>query len=312
MRRVRAFGPASIGNFAAGFDVLGAAIAPVDGELLGDWVEVGEAAAPAFRCEGPFSHRLPPDPEDNLALKARDAFARAWGRALPPLDLRLHKGLPVGSGLGSSSATVVATLVALNAFLGVPLSTEGLLRAAGEAEGHGCGSAHLDNVAPALLGGLRLVDPGGRVRGLPFPEGLRLVVASPDLELTTRAAREVLPREVPLALAVRHAQNLASLVHALHAGDAALRRDCLRDLLAEPHRAALVPGFQTVKAAALEAGAEGCTFSGAGPALFAVAAAPLAEGVGARMVQAWAGAGVKAVARCCAVDARGARVLEEA
>lgn len=312
MRRVRAFGPASIGNVAAGFDVLGAAIAPVDGDPLGDWVEVGEAKANSFVSEGPFAHRLPPDPEDNLALKARDAYARSLGSPLPPMAIRLHKGLPVGSGLGSSSATVVASLVALDAFMGSPLGKAHLLAAAGEAEGHGCGAAHLDNVAPALLGGLCLVDASCRVHALPFPDELRFVVASPRLELTTREARRALPAEVPLALAVAHAQNLAGLVHALHAGDGELRRECLRDLLAEPFRAPLVPGFRAVQSAALEAGAEGCTFSGAGPAIFAVAAREAAQAVGSAMVRAWAETGVEAEYRCCELDSRGARVEEEA
>jgi len=310
MRGVRAFGPASIGNFIAGFDVLGAAIVPVEGEPLGDWVEVSPAEADSLVCEGPFAHRLPSEPSENLALKSCAAYARVWGRTLPPLFLRLHKGLPVGSGLGSSSATVVATLVALDAFLGEPLGKAGLLLAAGEAESHASGATHLDNVAPALLGGLRLIDAAGQARSLPFPETLRIVVASPELELTTRVARRALPHDVPLSLAVAHAQNLAGLLHALHEGDGELRQSCLRDLLAEPHRAALVHGFREVQSAALEAGAEGCSLSGAGPAVFALAARGRAAVVGEAMVRAWSRAGVKSRVRVCELDRRGARVME--
>jgi len=218
MKRVLAFAPASIGNFMAGFDTLGAAIAPLEGPPLGDQVEIRLDQGASFAMAGPFAHRLPPDPGDNLALKARDAFARAWGRPLPPLAIRLQKNLPVGSGLGSSSATVVATLAALDRLLEAGLGEAALLRAAGEAEGQGCGAAHLDNVAPSLLGGLRLVDPAGRPRLLPFPEDLVLAVLSPGLELNTRDARRVLPAQVPLALAVAHAQNLAALVYALCTG----------------------------------------------------------------------------------------------
>lgn len=304
---VRAFGPASIGNVAAGFDVLGAAIRPLEGPPLGDWVEVRAAEIASFLCEGPYAHRLPAAAEDNLALKALRAFESQLGRPLPPLALRLWKGLPVGSGLGSSSATVVATLVALNAYLDGALDPSRLLVAAGEAEGQGCGAAHLDNVAPALLGGLRLVDAAGQAQLLPFPETLCFVVVSPCLELTTREARQAIPRELPLGLAVAHAQNLAGLIHALHTGQAALRRASLRDLLAEKHRAPLVPGFRVVQAAALAAGAEACTFSGAGPAIFAVAEAELATRVGAAMVRAWAEQGIEAVARVCELDLQGAR-----
>lgn len=322
MKRVRAFGPACVGNVAAGFDVLGAAVAPAGGEPWGDVVEVRElppeAAAPrglvpeiALVCDGPFAHQLPADPADNLAVKACAAVARRLGRPLPRLALRLTKGLPVGSGLGSSSATVVAVVRALDALLDRPLDEAGLLGAAGEAEAHAAGAAHLDNVAAALLGGLRLVDPGGRARLLPFPEDLRFVLAVPELTLTTRVARAALPAAVPLGLAAAHAQNLAALVHALHAADRRLLRACLRDLLAEPHRAGLVPGFREVQAAGLGAGAWGCSFSGAGPAVFAVAEAGAAPAVGEAMRAAWAGAGVAAAVKVCVLDRQGARLLPE-
>jgi homoserine kinase len=336
MKRVRAYGPAGIGNLAAGFDVLGAAVAPTGGEAWGDIVEITEISeigeigeigsqigepppqAPeagpdvTLICDGPFAHQLPADPADNVAVKACAAVARVVrGRQLPRLVLRLTKGLPVGSGLGSSSATVVAVVRALDELLGRPLDEAGLLAAAGEAEAHASGALHLDNVAAALLGGLRLVDPGGGARLLPFPDDLRFVLAVPALTLTTRAARAALPATVPLGLAVAHAQNLAALVHALHAGDRGLLRACLRDLLAEPHRAALVPGFREVQAAGLAAGAWGCSLSGAGPAVFAVAEAGAAPVVGDALREAWVGAGVACEIKVCVLDRRGARVLEQ-
>jgi homoserine kinase len=380
MRWAVAYGPACIGNLAAGFDLLGAAVAPdlaapeeaagegdfgassgaeavseghhgaqhpapdletmtADPRLWGYLVAVAEAPAgrsgltggptPAgggpieLVCGGPYARQLPAAPADNLALRACAAFERRLGRPLPPLALRLHKGLPVGSGLGSSSATVVATLRALDAWCGHPLDAAALLGAAGEAEAHASGAPHLDNVAAALLGGLRLVDPCGGAPSLPFPAGLRFVLAVPQLTLTTRTARAVLPPAVPLAVAVAHAQNLACLVQALHAGqhegatrpesDAGaageLLRACLRDLLAEPYRAPLVPGFRAVQSAALAAGAWACTFSGAGPSIFAVAQAAAAPAVGAAMRHAWQGAGVASRWRICTLDPRGARVL---
>jgi homoserine kinase len=390
MRTIKAYGPAGLGNLAAGFDTLGAALAPVgrsglagsagvpgddglgivaagsdtlgvalppvapdgrarragdggvpgdrgvlgdEGEprrggvpgdaglvagagglLWGDVVEVSEREAGigiSLTCEGPFAHMLPADPRDNLAMGACAAFARRWGRDLPACHVRLHKGLPVGSGLGSSSATIVAVLRALNALTGEPLGDAQLLEAAAEAEAGPAGGLILDNVAASLLGGLQLVDAAGGAHRLPFPAELRFVLASPALTLTTRAARSVLPAAVPLALAVAHAQNLAALVHALHGGDRALLRACLGDRLAEPSRAPLIPGFHQVQAAALAAGAWGCSLSGAGPAMFALAETAAAAAIGAAMEQAWASAGVPARITICVLDHVGARVLED-
>jgi homoserine kinase len=320
VRRVRAYGPACVGNVAAGFDVLGAAVARAGGGLWGDVVEIGELpgaaypAAPrvALTCEGPFAHLLPRDPADNLAVIACAAVARRLGRPLPRLALTLHKGLPVGSGLGSSSATAVAVVRALDALLGQPLDEAGLLAAAADAEANAAGAAHLDNVAAALLGGLRLVDPLGCARRLPFPDDLRFVIVVPELSLTTRASRAALPEAVPLALAVEHAQNLAALVHALHAADRQLLRACLRDLLVEPWRAGLVPGFRAVQAAGLAAGAWGCSLSGAGPAIFAVVPAAAAPAAGEAMRQAWAAAGVVvSQVEVCVLDPQGARLLAD-
>ncbi len=150
---------------------------------------------------------------------------------------------------------------------------------------------------------------GEKVRELPWPATLRFVLVVPELELATRAARAALPKEIPLPLAIAHSQNLAALVHALHAGDRELLGETLRDLLAEPHRAALVPGFLDAKGAALAAGALGCSLSGAGPSLFAVADPERAESVGAAAVAAWRQAGVAATARVCRA-APGARTVD--
>ncbi|MEO8197226.1 MAG: homoserine kinase [Thermoanaerobaculia bacterium] len=318
---VTAYAPAGIGNFAAGFDLLGAALAPltpVDGALWGDRVAVRRAVGrPAekgdrLECRGPFAHRLPADPQQNLVFKARDTFARRLGEPLPALDFRLHKDLPVASGLGSSASSVAATLVALNELCGRPLGDRELLAAAGEAEAQASGAVHLDNVAPALLGGLRLVDPASGSRALPFPEELQFVLWVPELELETRVARSVLPRELSLPLAIAWAQNLAALIHALHVDDRELLAGALRDALAEPYRAALVPGFREVQRAALAAGALGCTLSGAGPAVFAVVEPEAAAGVAAAGLAAWRAAGVAVAARLCRLDLVGARRVDEA
>lgn len=309
MTPVRAYAPASIGNVAAGFDVLGAALAPEDGTPWGDCVQAVPAESDSFSCVGPHAGRLPANPAENLVLRARELLEQAVGARLPPMRITLEKRLPLASGLGSSGASIVAALVACNAAAGSPLPKADLLPLAGRAEAFAAGAAHLDNVAPSLLGGLRLLTAAGVAEAVPFPGDLRFVVVHPALELSTAVARSVLPREVPLALAVGHAQNLASLVHALHTDDRALLSASLRDLLAEPHRAGLVRGFREAQRAALDARALGCSLSGAGPSLFAVAAAGDAAAVSAAMTRAFAGIGLASDARVCRLDAEGARLL---
>ncbi|HWM89128.1 MAG TPA: homoserine kinase [Thermoanaerobaculia bacterium] len=309
MRALRAYAAAGVGNFAAGFDVLGASLAPVDGSLWGDVVEIQDAGTSSFAVTGPYADRLPPDPAENLVVRTRELFEEVLGAPLPPFALTLHKGLPVCSGLGSSAASVAAAAAALNAWCGEPLGREALLEVVGKAEGLASGSVHLDNVAPALLGGLLLVPCSGLPLSLPFPADLRIVVASPALSLATREARLVLPREVPISLAVEHAQNLAGFVHALHTGDRALFRSTLRDLLAEPWRAHLIPGFREAQRNALEAGALGCSLSGGGPAVFAVSEEADAPAVATALVDGFRDRGVAAEARICVLDLRGARVL---
>ncbi len=314
---VRAYAPASIGNFAAGFDLLGAAVAPLDGSLWGDVVEAEVAAAPSLTVSGPHAADLPEDPQQNLVLRTfalfRDALRRK-GIGCPEAAFHLEKNLPRKSGVGSSASSVAATLTACQALSGAPLSRAELYAVAGQAEALVAGAPHLDNVVPALAGGLQLLVPGGgdapEARRLPWPDDLALVVVSPALELSTEHSRQVLPRSFALAETLAFAQNLAGFVHALESGDRALLRRCLRDVLAEPHRAPLVPGFRAAQAAALEAGALGCTLSGAGPALFAVAESPdHGRAVANALQAALRGAGPDSQARLCGLDPRGARIL---
>lgn len=309
------FAPASIGNLAAGFDLLGAALAPLDGTLLGDVLRAEPADMDSFSLEGPHAPDLAGDPRPNLALRALELF-RARAGAPGPLRIVLEKRLPVKSGLGSSASSVVAALLAFQRLAGDPLRPSELLDLAGRAEGATSGAAHLDNVAPSLLGGLRLVVPGREgapaARELPWPGDLLFAVVHPDLALSTAESRAALPAAVPLPGAVEFAGNLASLVHALHAGDRALLARCLRDPLAEPHRAPLVKGFGGAREAALGAGALGFSLSGSGPSVFAVVPEARAAAVAEAVRLAFAGAGVGSRAWVCALDRRGARDLEAA
>jgi homoserine kinase len=165
-------------------------------------------------------------------------------------------------------------VVAANLLAGEPCSPQDLLPFTLRAEKVACGTAHADNVAPALLGGFVLIrsyEPLDIVR-LPVPEGLAAATAHPHTEIRTEDARRILKKEVRLADAVRQWGNLAGLVAALYEGDLDLLGRSLLDVVAEPRRAMLIPGFAEVKAAALRSGALGCSISGSGPTMFALCA----------------------------------------
>ena len=170
---VVAYAPASSANLSVGFDVLGAALAPVDGSLLGDRVQVKAADVPfALSSVGRYAHKLPDDPKKNILHDCWVAYGEALekrGLKLKPLEMVLEKNLPVGSGLGSSACSVVAALEGLNAFHGAPLDEHDMLLLMGEMEGRISGSVHYDNVAPCYLGGMQLVleEHGVISQGIP-------------------------------------------------------------------------------------------------------------------------------------------------
>ena len=314
---IRAYAPASIGNFAAGFDLMGAALAPLDGSLWGDVVGVKAASRTTLLATGPYAHLMPPDPTQNLVLRTfdfvKDALA-SKGVSCPEIAFTLEKNLPRSSGLGSSASSIVATLVACQILLGEPFTRSELLHMAGRAESLVSGSVHLDNVAPSLHGGLLLLVPGedgsSKPRALPWPSELVIAVVHPHCELSTERARHAMPNLLPMPEALAFAQNLAAFVHALHTRDQEIFVRCLRDVLAEPRRADLVPGFRAAKAAAMKSGALGCTLSGSGPSVFAVTeSTEHGEEIVAALQEAFEAVGLASEARLCGVDPLGARVL---
>lgn len=308
-RSATAFAPASIGNVAAGFDVLGHAM-----DAVGDRVTVTRSDEPGVRIvsvEG-IAGALPSDPAANTAtaglLRLIDERALPFG-----FDVAIRKGIPLGSGMGGSASSAVAGIVAASAVLDEALSQDEMFRYAMVGEAVASGAMHGDNVAPILLGGLRLVraiDPPDMVR-IPVPPRVRCVLVHPALRLDTRTARAVLPRDVPLSLAIHQSAELAGLVAACFLGDVELIRRSLVDHVVEPARAPLVPGFRAVQQAAMDAGALGCSLSGAGPSLFAWCDGDLvASVVRAAMVDAFAAAGIEAEAWISPVDCPGARIVD--
>ncbi|MBT2746356.1 MULTISPECIES: homoserine kinase [unclassified Lysobacter] len=266
-QQVRAFAPASVGNIGVGFDVLGHSI-----QGPRDVATVRRIAEPvvrirAIRGDVPGADSLPLQAERNTAGQALISLREKLGLA-HGFELELDKGIALGSGLGGSAASCVAALVAANALLAQPLSREALYEFALDGESVSSGSRHGDNVAPMLLGGV-VMATSTRMIALSVPDWLYAVVVHPDQVLETRRARAVLSDPYPLSQVVRQSAHLALFLTGLQRDDAQLLREGLVDLLVEPRRAPLIPGFAEVKAAALEHGALGASISGAGPSCFA-------------------------------------------
>jgi homoserine kinase len=267
MDSVTAFAPATVSNVACGFDVLGFAL-----DAPGD--EVTARLAPSgVTIEGIVGDggRLPRDAAKNTAGVAARALLQILGETRG-VALTIRKGLPLSSGLGGSAASAVAAVVAVDGLFGGRTPLDVLMACAFEGERIGAGSAHGDNIAPAVYGGFVLVrvpNPPDVVR-LPVPAGLTAVVVHPDLEIETARARALLGDTVPLGDAIRQWANLGAFVDALHRSDFELMARSLEDTIAEPRRASLVPGLARIKAAAVAAGALGCSLSGSGPSLFAL------------------------------------------
>ena len=272
---MRVFAPFSIGNFSVGFDLLGLAITPINGELIGDVVSIETADSFSLSCSGPYADVLPKDKSTNLVTIAYQLFMQKMAiKALPTSAVAIHleKRLPISSGLGSSASSVVAALYALNKFFDDALTIDELLEIAGTLEGEVSGSVHYDNVAPCLLGGLQLMT-GSELQpcvSVPFPTSWQIIVSYPGLEMLTKKAREILPEKNSMSTSIKFAQNLSVFVHALHSEDLELAASVLFDAIAEPKRKHLIPGFDDYKDYAKSMGALAFGISGSGSSVFAL------------------------------------------
>jgi homoserine kinase len=301
---VTAYAPGSIGNVGAGLDILGLAVAGAGDRVTIEWVGDGRiVVADAGHPE------LPTDPARNTAAIAANAVFELMGET-PGISIRIQKGLPISGGLGGSAASAVAGAVAADRLLGSELDDMALLECALVAEQLVSGR-HADNLAPSLLGGLVLIrslDPPD-VIALAVPDALHIVLAHPDSQLRTVEARAVLPASVSREIAMTQAANVGGLVAAACLDDVALFGRSIVDLIAEPVRAALLPGFVAARDAALAAGALGCSISGAGPTSFAIVEDPgLLITVADAMQEAYGAAGVSARTWITRSDPEGARI----
>ena len=273
MKSVKAFAPATVANVSCGFDILGFAI-----DSMGDTVELVLKDEPGLRVvsiEGDQG-RLPLDASKNTCAVAIQAMLDELG-INPGIDIYLKKGLPLGSGMGSSAASAVAALVAANELLGNPFEKKDLLPFAIASEKVACGAGHADNVAPSLLGGFVLIrdyHPLDVIK-LHVPDQLYCTLMHPHFELNTADSRSVLRDQIPMKVSTIQSGNVAGLIAGLYQEDYDLISRSLKDVIAEPYRAVLIPGFYEIREALKDAGALGVGISGSGPTLFA-----LSKGVG--------------------------------
>lgn len=299
------FAPGSVGNVGPGLDILGLA---VDG--AGDEVIATRQDRPGVVITDPGHPSLPRDAGAHSSGIAAGAVLRLAGAGFG-VALRVRKGLPLAGGQGGSAASAVAGALAANLLLDDPLPDEALILAALEAEAVVAGR-HADNIVAILLGGLvliRTLDPLDLVR-LPVPGELRVVLSHPDRSMKTREGRAVLPASVPREVAVHQAAQVGAIVAAAFSGDLALLGRAIDDRIAEPARAPLLAGFVQAKQAAMAAGALGCSISGSGPTVFALAGDDAsAERVGGAMTAAYRGLGIGCSTRVATPDLQGARPL---
>lgn len=274
---VSVFAPISIGNVSVGFDILGMAVLPIDGNLVGDIIHVDAAAADgdnSLKVTGSFAHRLPAATSENIVWSCLLAFNRELekvGKSPVRVQMHLEKNIPISSGLGSSACSVVAAIYALNEFYRRPFDDNKLLQLMVESEAVISGSQHYDNVAPCFLGGLQLIveAPHQISQSIPVFDDCYWIMAYPDVIVSTKAAREILPADYDRHTVIKFGQNLAGFIDACYRQDKLQAFSLLTDALAEPYRKHLLPNFEEAKETLMSYGCLSVGISGSGPTLFA-------------------------------------------
>ncbi len=266
MESIKVFAPATVANVACGFDVLGFAVDSPGDEVVLTKTNTSKVVIKEITGD---DGRLPKNPMSNTVSISIIQFLEKIGSD-QGIEITLHKKMPLGSGLGSSAASTVAGVFAINELMGKPLARAELLPFAMEGERLACGSAHADNVGPALMGGFVLIrsyDPLDVIK-IPTPKELYATIIHPQIEVQTKDAREILRKQIPIKSAIIQWGNVGGLVAGLMMSDYGLIGRSLQDVIVEPIRSILIPGFDQVKQAAMQAGALGGSISGSGPSMF--------------------------------------------
>lgn len=306
--RAEAFAPATVANLGVGFDILGLAIDGMGDKAIVEFQDSPEIVITDIEGDG---GKLPREADKNVTSVSARAFLDAMGEKRG-LKIKLIKGLPLASGLGSSAASSVVSVVALNKLYGEPYTREQLLPFCLEGEALVSGY-HADNVAPCLLGGITLIAgiTVEAIQPLPVPENLHLAMVTPDVAVPTAEARAVLPDTVSLKTMIYQTGQVARLIDALHRGDlTALASAMENDQVIEPARAQLMPLLDEVRFAAKRAGAMSVFIGGAGPTLCAVCDDPqVSANVADSMAQLYMDANMDCLAQDTVVDRDGATIV---
>lgn len=307
-KEIQVFAPATVANVACGFDIFGFAL-----DAPGDEIHVKLSSSPGVvitKITGD-GKALPLEAKRNTAgisvIKLLEHLKSNQG-----MEIELHKKMPLGSGLGSSAASAAGSVFAANLLLGSPLSVKELVPFAMEGERIACGAAHADNVAPSLLGGFVLIRSYHPldVLSVPFELNLYCTILHPKIEIRTEEARKILKSEISLKQHVQQNGNAAGLILGLMNGDASLISRCLEDVIVEPVRSALIPGFHAMKTAALKEKALGCSISGSGPSLFALSLTEAqAHNIGEAMAKACRKQGIDCDLNISKINRKGPVVL---
>ena len=263
---IKVFAPATIGNIGPGFDVLGLAVSG-----WGDIIEARKIDSGVLISEIESEHELPTNPDKNTAGIAAREVLRVLGER-GGVEMKIRKGLPSGSGLGSSAASAAAAAFAVNYLYGERLTKEDLILPTTKAEEYVSGGFFADNTAPCLLGGATLTRSKLPldVTKIGHIDELRIVLVTPDVVVLTREAREILPKTIPMEGFVNNMANSCLISAAFAKNDYDLFARSLNDIVVEPVRATLIPGYDEAKENALKAGADGVAISGSGPTMFAI------------------------------------------
>ena len=307
-----AFAPASIGNVAVGFDMLGLAL-----EGVGDRVKARRREKPGvtidtvYGLDGKPHPYLSTDPNHNTASIAAKALWNDYGDG-GGIEISVYKGVPLQSGMGSSAASAVAASVAVNALLGTPLPIEALLSYALAGEQYASGSLHADNVAPSLLGGMVFCPPvlWPEVVRLPVPKGVSAALIHPELQVNTAQSRRTLAKAYSMEQWLSQQGYFGGFIAACASGDIELLGKTLKDVIIEPQRASAVPCFAAVKEAAEKSGALGFSLSGSGPSMFALCESNVAARVAIAMEQACRSFGIDCQSYVSSMAAPGAHIQE--